>query len=182
MRVLQSGDRPQLRASVEKAINEVVAAQERSGYLNTYYVDDRKSLRMLPETQTTGHELYNIGHMLQGAIAYYRATEPQASRICIRFGDHFCFPAFGHSPEEQSSPATWVSWGRLSFTGSPIIAYLAGYILQGDKRIELPEHRTIYMFSGTPCETKLESHSSRHIACAFFFFGDRGRFLLEDAE
>jgi hypothetical protein len=30
-------------------------------------------MRMLPQTQTTGHELYNIGHMLQG-VTYYRAT------------------------------------------------------------------------------------------------------------
>jgi len=68
--VLQSGDRPALRETTEKIIGEVVAVQEPSGYLNTYYQDDRKSLRMLPQTQTTGHELYNIGHMLQGAIAY----------------------------------------------------------------------------------------------------------------
>ena len=71
---LQSGDRPKLRENAERLIDEIVAVQEPSGYLNTYYVDDRKSLRMLPQTQTTGHELYNIGHMLQGAIAYYRAT------------------------------------------------------------------------------------------------------------
>ena len=71
---LQSGDRPELRAAAEKMITEIVAVQEPNGYLNTYYVDDRKSKRMLTQTQTTGHELYNIGHMLQGAIAYYRAT------------------------------------------------------------------------------------------------------------
>ena len=40
--VLQSGDRPELRASAEKLIDEVVAVQEPSGYLNTYYQDDRK--------------------------------------------------------------------------------------------------------------------------------------------
>src|SRR5215467_11711928 len=72
--VLQSGDRPALRETAEKIIDEVVAVQEPSGYLNTYYQDDRKSLRMFPQTQTTGHELYNIVHMLQGAIAYYRGT------------------------------------------------------------------------------------------------------------
>ncbi len=33
--VLQSGDRPELRASAEKLIDEVVAVQESSGYLNT---------------------------------------------------------------------------------------------------------------------------------------------------
>ena len=41
--VLQSGDRPELRATTEKMIDEVVAVQEPSGYLNTYYQDDRKS-------------------------------------------------------------------------------------------------------------------------------------------
>ena len=88
--VLQSGDRPELRASAEKAIGEVIAVQEPSGYLNTYYVDDRKSERMLPQTQTTGHELYNIGHMLQGAIAYYRATgDRKLLDAGIRFVDDF---------------------------------------------------------------------------------------------
>ena len=71
---LQSGSNAELRASAEKMIQQVVAAQEPSGYLNTYYVAERKPDRMLPKTQTTGHELYNIGHMLQGAIAWYRAT------------------------------------------------------------------------------------------------------------
>jgi hypothetical protein len=53
--VLQSGDRPKLRASADQLISEVVAVQEPSGYLNTYYQDDRRSLRMQPQTQSTGH-------------------------------------------------------------------------------------------------------------------------------
>ena len=44
--VLQSGDRPELRSMADKIIDEVVAIQEPSGYLNTYYQDDRKPLRM----------------------------------------------------------------------------------------------------------------------------------------
>ena len=71
---LQSGDQPELRETTGAMIRTVVAAQEPGGYLNTYYVGDRKSERMLYPTQTTGHELYCIGHLLQGAIAYYRAT------------------------------------------------------------------------------------------------------------
>jgi DUF1680 family protein len=53
-------------------IRQVMAIQEPSGYLNTYYRNDRKPLQMQHNTQTTGHELYCIGHMLQGAIAFYR--------------------------------------------------------------------------------------------------------------
>ena len=48
--VLQSGDRPDLRAMADKIVDEVVAVQEPNGYLNTYYQDDRKSLRMLTQT------------------------------------------------------------------------------------------------------------------------------------
>src|SRR5208282_2069828 len=38
---LQSGDRPELRTLTDKIIKEVVAVQEPSGYLNTYYAGDR---------------------------------------------------------------------------------------------------------------------------------------------
>ena len=166
--VLQSGDRPELRASAEKAIDEVVAVQEPTGYLNTYYVDDRKSLRMLPQTQTTGHELYNIGHMLQGAIAYYRATgDRKLLDAGIRFVDDFLIPNYGPAPKNPIvSGHPEIEMGLIELyriTGDKRQLDLAGYILQGDKRIDLPERRTIYMFSGTPftARTKLEGHAVR---------------------
>ena len=166
--VLQSGDRPELRASAEKLIDEVVAVQEPSGYLNTYYQDDRKPLRMLPQTQTTGHELYNMGHMLQGAIAYYRATgDRKLLDAGIRFVDDFLIPNYGPAPRKPIvSGHPEIELGLIELyriTGDKRQLDLAGYILQGDKRIELPERRTIYMFSGTPftSRTKLEGHAVR---------------------
>jgi DUF1680 family protein len=166
--VLQSGDRPELRASAEKAISEVVAVQESSGYLNTYYVDDRKSLRMQTQTQTTGHELYNIGHMLQGAVAYYRATGDRTLLDAgIRFVDDFLIPNYGPAPKKPIvSGHPEIEMGLIELyriTGDKRQLDLAGYILQGDKRLDLPERRTIYMFSGTPFtdRTKLEGHAVR---------------------
>jgi len=166
--VLQSGDRPELRASAAKMIDEVVAVQEPSGYLNTYYVDDRKSLRMLTQTQTTGHELYNIGHMLQGAIAYYRATgDRKLLDAGIRFVDDFLIPNYGPAPKNPIvSGHPEIEMGLIELyriTGDKRQLDLAGYILQGDKRMDLPERRTIYMFSGTPFteRTKLEGHAVR---------------------
>ena len=165
---LQSGDRPELRRMAEKLIDEVVAAQEPNGYLNTYYQEDRKSLRMLPQTQTTGHELYNMGHMLQGAIAYYRATgDRKLLDAGIRFVNDFLLPNYGPAPKRpivSGHPEIEMSLIELyRITGDKRQLDLAGYILQGDKRIELPEHRTIYMFSGTPftARTKLEGHAVR---------------------
>ena len=166
--VLQSGDRPVLRTSAAKLIDEVVAIQEPGGYLNTYYQDDRKSLRMLPQTQTTGHELYNIGHMLQGAIAYYRATgDRKLLDAGIRFVDDFLIPNYGPAPKKPIvSGHPEIEMGLIELyriTGDKRQLDLAGYILQGDARIELPERRTIYMFSGTPftSRTKMQGHAVR---------------------
>src|SRR5580700_7788301 len=166
--VLQSGDRPELRASAEKMIGQIVAIQEPSGYINTYYQDDRKSLRMLPQTQTTGHELYNIGHMLQGAIAYYRATgDRKLLDAGIRFVDDFLIPNYGPEPKKPIvSGHPEIEMGLIELyriTGDKRQLDLAGYILGGDKRIELPERRTIYMFSGTPftARTKMQGHAVR---------------------
>ena len=165
---LQSGDRPELRSQLEKVVTEVVAVQEPSGYLNTYFVDDRKSKRMLTQTQTTGHELYCIGHMLQGAIAYYRAT---GDRILldagIRFVNDFLMPNYGPSPKQpivSGHPEIELALIELyRLTGDNRQLDLAAYILQGDERLHLPEERTIYMFSGTPftARTKLEGHAVR---------------------
>jgi uncharacterized protein len=166
--VLQSGDRPELRATADKIIDEVVAVQEPSGYLNTYYQDDRKSLRMLPQTQSTGHELYNIGHMLQGAIAYYRATgDRRLLDAGIRFVNNFLIPNYGPAPKKPIvSGHPEIEMGLIELyriTGDKRQLDLAGYILGGDGRIELPERRTIYMFSGTPftARTKMQGHAVR---------------------
>lgn len=166
--VLQSGDRPQLRATVEKMVDEIVAVQEPSGYLNTYYVDAHKPERMLTKTQTTGHELYNIGHMLQGGIAYYRATgDRKLLDAGIRFVDDFLMPNYGPAPKQpivSGHPEIELALIELyRITGDKRQLDLAGYILHGDERMKLAEERTIYMFSGTPftARTRLEGHAVR---------------------
>ncbi len=165
---LQSGDRPEIRAMAEHAIAEVVAAQQSDGYLNTYYVNDKAAQRMQPQVQTTGHELYNMGHFLQGAIAYYRATgDRKMLDAGIRFVDDFLIPNYGPAPKKPIvSGHPEIEMGLIELyriTGDKRQLDLAGYILHGDERIPLPEYRTIYMFSGTPftARTKLEGHAVR---------------------
>jgi len=165
---LQSGDLPDIRAKAEKAIDEVVAIQEPNGYLNTYYQEDKKPLRMQVETQTTGHELYNIGHMLQGAIAYYRGTgDRKLLDAGVRFVNDFLDANYGPAPKQPIvSGHPEIEMGLIELyriTGDKRQLDLAGYILGGDTRLHLPEHRTIYMYSGTPftARTKLEGHAVR---------------------
>src|SRR5438045_2012035 len=165
---LQSGDLPELRQMAEKIIDDIVAVQQADGYLNTYYVEDRASLRMLPQTQSTGHELYNIGHMLQGAIAYYRATgERKLLDAGIAFVNDFLLPNYGPAPKKpivSGHPEIEMALIELyRITADKRHLELAGYILQGHARAPFPERRTIYMFSGTPftARTKLEGHAVR---------------------
>src|SRR5712672_4430475 len=136
---LQSADSPQLRSAVDKDIREVVAAQQADGYLNTYYVLERASQRMEPKVQQHGHELYNIGHMLQGAIAYYRATgDRKLLDAGIRFVDDFLIPNYGPAPKKpivSGHPEIELALIELyRITGDKRQLDLAGYILQGDER------------------------------------------------
>ena len=166
---LQSGDRPELRNLADKIIQEVVAVQEPGGYLNTYYVGDRAKDRMTPEVQRWGHELYNIGHLLQAAIAYYRATGDRTLLDAgVRFVDGFLLPNFGPGPDKKpifsGHPEIELALIELyRTTGDKRHLELAGYILQGDDRIKIPRRGYVYHFCGTPftSRTHLEGHAVR---------------------
>src|SRR5277367_5766341 len=166
---LQSGDLPALHQTADKTIREIVAAQQPNGYLNTYYVQDHASLSMLPKTQTTGHELYNIGHLLQGSIAYYRATgDPTLLEAGMRFVDGFLLPAYGpganQAPIVAGHPEIEMSLIELyRTTGNKRYLDLAGYILHGDDRVPLTDQQITYMFCGIPftSRTRLEGHAVR---------------------
>src|SRR6266496_6237840 len=90
---LQSAAMPELRRTTDSMIREVVAVQEPNGYLNTYYQNERVSLRMSQHDQEVGHERYCLGHMIQGAIAYYRATgDSTLMDAGARMVDNFVIP------------------------------------------------------------------------------------------
>jgi DUF1680 family protein len=166
---LQSGDMPELRGVTSSMIREVVAVQEPNGYLNTYYVEDRAAQRMLPRSQEVGHELYNLGHMLQAAIAYYRATgDSTLLDAGAKFVDGFLMSNYGPGPDRKpivsGHPEIEMSLIELyRTTGNRRYVDLAGYILKGDDRIPLEPRQYIYMNSGIPftSRTKLEGHAVR---------------------
>jgi DUF1680 family protein len=166
---LQSGDRPELHALTDKIIKKVVAVQEPSGYLNTYYVGDHAKERMEPDIQRWGHELYNLGHMIQGAIAYYRATGDRTLLDAgMRFVDGYLLPNFGPGADKKpifsGHPEIELALIELyRTTGNKRYLDYAGYILQGDDRIKVPQHGYVYHFCGIPftSRTHLEGHAVR---------------------
>ena len=70
--VLQSGDDAGLRRTFDSLTDDILATQDSNGYINTYWSGERAAERFT--RMESGHELYCLGHMLQAAIAYYRAT------------------------------------------------------------------------------------------------------------
>jgi DUF1680 family protein len=166
---LQSGERPELRSAVDKDIREVVAAQQSDGYLNTYYVLERAPQRMEQKVQQHGHELYNIGHLLQGAIAYYRATGDRTLLDAgIRFVNQFLLPNFGPSADKKplfsGHPEMELALVELyRLTGDQRHLELARYLLAGDSRMQFKPENYVYHFCGIPftSRTHLEGHAVR---------------------
>ena len=62
---------PELEAKCDDWIGKIAAAQQEDGYLNTYYTIAKPGERW---TDMEKHELYCTGHLLEAAVAYYRAT------------------------------------------------------------------------------------------------------------
>lgn len=69
--VLHNNEDKDLERIVDEIIDAICAAQQPDGYLFTYYILTDINQRW---TDMGYHEAYCLGHMLEGAIAYYQAT------------------------------------------------------------------------------------------------------------
>ncbi|MCI9072369.1 MAG: glycoside hydrolase family 127 protein [Lachnospiraceae bacterium] len=96
--LLQHPD-PELERTADEAIDIVCAAQLENGYLDTYYIIngmDRAFTNLRDH-----HELYCLGHLVEGAVAYYQATGKD-KLLCAaeRFAD-YCCETFGPEPGKR---------------------------------------------------------------------------------
>ncbi len=87
---------PELEKIADKAIDIVCDAQYENGYLDTYYIIGGMD-RIFTNLQDH-HELYCLGHLLEGAISYYQATGKDKLLIAARRFAGFVAQKFG--PEE----------------------------------------------------------------------------------
>ncbi len=78
---------PVLEARVDAIVDAYGRLQAEDGYLSSWY------LRMEPEKRWTNlrdcHELYDAGHLIEGAVAYFHATgKRKFMDIMARYADH----------------------------------------------------------------------------------------------
>ena len=81
-----------LEAKLDAVIDEIAAAQQPDGYLNTYFMFDREKDRYTNLKDM--HELYCGGHLIQAAVAHFRATGKRsfldvACRLAENWYSHF---------------------------------------------------------------------------------------------
>ncbi|MBP5702548.1 MAG: glycoside hydrolase family 127 protein [Lachnospiraceae bacterium] len=84
---LMTGPDPVLEETADRAIDIVCAAQLPNGYLDTYYIINGmdKSFSDLRDH----HELYCLGHLIEGAISYYQATgKEKLLKTAERYADY----------------------------------------------------------------------------------------------
>ena len=63
---------PEIEAKIEAIIDDFEKAQAPDGYLNCWYLGREPEKRW--SNLRDNHELYNAGHLLEGAIAYFETT------------------------------------------------------------------------------------------------------------
>jgi DUF1680 family protein len=81
---------------IDSIINLIAGAQEPDGYLYAYRTMAPKNVDWISEkrwesVEHGSHELYNLGHLMEGAVAYYQATgKRKLLDVAIKAADCIC--------------------------------------------------------------------------------------------
>ena len=93
---LKAHPNAEIEAKIDDSVAKLEQGQMADGYLNSWFI------RREPEKRWTNlrdlHEMYSMGHLLEGAVAYYEATgKGRFLDVMIRAVDHI-IDTFGREP------------------------------------------------------------------------------------
>lgn len=104
---LQTYPDKQLEKYIDSVLVIVAAAQEPDGYLytartmNPKHPHDWAGPERWSKVEELSHEFYNLGHMVEGAVAHYQATgKRNFLDIAIKYADCVC-KAIGNGPDQK---------------------------------------------------------------------------------
>ncbi|MDD5859497.1 MAG: glycoside hydrolase family 127 protein [Eubacteriales bacterium] len=125
-------DDPELEARADAAIDLICRAQQKDGYLDTYFIIKEPEKRWTNLCE--GHELYTAGHMMEAAVSYYQGTGKRklldaaarlADLLCETFG-----PEKGKMHSYPGHPEVEIGLIRLAdVTGEEKYRDLAKYFV-----------------------------------------------------
>jgi DUF1680 family protein len=88
----------ELQKTVDDVINLIEKAQQKDGYINTYFTLVKPEGRW--SNLMEGHELYTAGHFIEAAVAYYKATgKDKFLNIMRKFVDYIA-TVFGYGENQ----------------------------------------------------------------------------------
>ena len=128
--ILQTYPDPKLEAHIDSVLVIVAAAQEPDGYLYTARTRNPEHPHSWVSKERWGqiedsHELYDLGHMLEGAIAHYRATgKRNFLDIAIKYADCVCREIGPGEGQQVKVPGHQIAEMALAKL----------YVLTGDKK------------------------------------------------
>ncbi|HJT31659.1 MAG TPA: beta-L-arabinofuranosidase domain-containing protein [Pirellulales bacterium] len=77
----------ELEKQTDAIVDQIAAAQQSDGYLNTYYTLVEPQSRWV--NIQYGHELYCAGHLIEAAVAYHQATgKDKLLQVATRLANH----------------------------------------------------------------------------------------------
>lgn len=114
--VLQRKDDPQLEQRLDSLIAKIAAAQREDGYLYPYGQLDanpdaggakqkqwRWGTGRWQKVYLHSHELYNAGHLIEAAVAHYKATGKRTLlNVAVKFAD-LIVATFGSDPDKKQT-------------------------------------------------------------------------------
>ncbi|WP_216322882.1 glycoside hydrolase family 127 protein [Deinococcus aestuarii] len=90
---------PALEAQVDALVGKIAAAQGPDGYLNTFFTAIDPAGRLTNERDW--HELYNAGHLIEGAVAYTQATGKTTFLGVMERYTRFLMGVYGDGPDQK---------------------------------------------------------------------------------
>ncbi len=85
--VLSVRPNAELEAIIDELIRLIAKSQKSDGYVNTYFIAEGDEHRW--SDLKMGHELYCAGHMMEAAVAYFKATgKRKLLEVMCRFADY----------------------------------------------------------------------------------------------
>ena len=130
---LQSEKLPELQGTLDELAELLAAVQEPDGYLNTHFIEQQAEQRFQGIDEAHSHELYCAGHLMQAALACYRADDDsRLLEVACNFAD-LLVAVFGPGGRTDTDSHPEIETALVELyraTGRPQYLELAGRLLE----------------------------------------------------